>query len=289
LSAAVRGFTFVEVLTTLVLLSVLAALGMGLITRPAQSFAELTRRLELVDLADTALKRMARDIRHALPNSVRIQTAGARTALEFLHTSGGGRYRAQVEADSTGDPLVNGATDTFDVLGTMLVSAAVDTGPAGQASCLSDLADCLVIYNTGTGPGDFNAYQGDNIATITTAAAAQLTFDNGGGWSFPFLIPPTAEQRFYIVDTPQSFVCDTGARELRRYTGYTINAAQPITDADFGSAGELLAVNVASCQFTYNPGAGSRHGLVTLRVVVDDQPSSERVALLHQVHVVNVP
>ena len=54
-------------------------------------------------------------------------------------------------------------------------------------------------------------------------------------------------------------------------------------------AGELLAVNVSSCQFTYNPGAGFRHGLVTLRIVVDDQPSGERVALLHQVHVVNVP
>ncbi|MDH3713102.1 MAG: prepilin-type N-terminal cleavage/methylation domain-containing protein [Gammaproteobacteria bacterium] len=284
-----RGFTFIEVLTTLVLLSVLAALGMGLITRPAQSFAEQTRRLELVDMADTALKRMARDVRHALPNSVRTASAATRTALEFLHTSGGGRYRAQLEADGSGDPLFNGAADTFDVLGTMLVSSAVDTGPAGQASCFNDLADCLVIYNTGSGPGDFNAYQGDNIATLTAVAPGQLTFDNGGGWSFPFLIPPTAEQRFYIVDTPQSFVCDTSVRELRRYTGYVIGAAQPITDADFGSAGELLAVNVAGCQFTYNPGAGFRHGLVTLRVVVDDLPSGERVALLHQVHVVNVP
>ena len=284
-----RGFTLIEVLTTLVLLSALAALGMGLIARPAQSFAEQTRRLELVYLADTALKRMARDVRHALPNSVRIQSAGTRTALEFLHTSGGGRYRAQTEADSSGDPLSNGPTDTFDVLGTLLVSAPPDTGPAGQASCLTNLADCLVIYNTGTGPGDYNAYQGDNIATITAVPPGQLSYDNGGAWAFPFLIPPTVEQRFYIVDTPQSFVCDTSVRQLRRYRDYAITAAQPITDANFGGPGELLAVNVASCQFTYNPGAGSRHGLVTLRVVVDDAASGERVALLHQVHVVNVP
>lgn len=284
-----RGFTLIEVLTTLVLLGAMAVLGMGLIARPAQSFAEQTRRLELVDLADTALKRMARDVRHALPNSIRIRTVGARTALEFLHTSGGGRYRAQLEADSSGNPLTNGAADTFDVLGTLLVSTPIDTGPAGQASCLNNLADCLVIYNTGTGVGDFNAYQGDNIATITAAPAGQLSFDNGGAWAFPFVIPPTAEQRFYIVDTPQSFVCDSGTRQLLRFRGYTINAAQPIADAEFGGAGELLAVNVASCQFTYNPGAGFRHGLVTLRIVVDHQPSGERVALLHQVHVVNVP
>ncbi len=284
-----RGFTLIEVLTTLVLLSALAALGMGLIVRPAQSFSEQARRSQLIDLADTALKRMARDVRHALPNSVRTQTAGTRTALEFLHTSGGGRYRAQLEADASGDPLVNGAADTFDVLGTLLVNGTVDTGPAGQASCLSDLADCLVIYNTGLGPGDFNAYQGDNIATLTAVAPGQLSFDNGAGWSFPFVIPPTAEQRFYIVDTPQSFVCDTATRELRRFTGYPIGAAQPITDADFGTAGDLLASNVASCQFTYNPGAGFRHGLVTVRAVVDDPGSGERVALLHQVHVINVP
>ncbi|MDH3452229.1 MAG: prepilin-type N-terminal cleavage/methylation domain-containing protein [Gammaproteobacteria bacterium] len=284
-----RGFTLIEVLTTLVLLSALAALGMGLLTRPAQSFAEQTRRLELVDLADTALKRMARDVRHALPNSVRIQSAGTRTALEFLHTTGGGRYRAQLEADSSGDPLVNGAADTFDVLGTLLLSTPIDTGLGGQANCLNNLADCLVIYNTGTSAGDFNAYQGDNIATITAVAPAQLSYDNGGAWAFPFVIPPTSEQRFYIVDTPQSFVCDTSVRQLRRYRDYAINAAQPITDANFGVAGELLAVNVAGCQFTYNPGAGFRHGLVTLRVVVDHVASGERVALLHQVHVVNVP
>ncbi len=282
------GFTLIEMLITVVLLSTLAALGMGLFTMPARGFADLSRRATLVDQADSALTRMSRELRHALPNSVRTALAGTRTAIEYLNTSGGGRYRAQTESGGGGDPLVNGAADTFDVLGPLLLGSAVATGAGGQGDCLSGVADCLVIYNTGTGAADFNAYQGDNIATVSALGANQLSFDNGAGWSFPFVIPPTAEQRFFIVDTPVSFVCDTALGQLLRYGDYPIGAVQPVGGADFTVAPELLAENVVACQFGYNPGAGARHGLVTLRVVIGDA-AGEQIALLHQVHVANVP
>lgn len=287
-----QGFTLIELLTVIVLVGILAVLGGQLILAPIQSFTDVSRRAELVDIADNALQRMSRELRNALPNSIRIGVSGSRTALEFLNTTAGGRYRARVESGGGGDPLQNASTDTFDVIGG--ITGTVTPGPAGRANCLNGSSDCLVLYNTGTGAGDFNAYTAesantDNIAAITAMGANQITFNNGAGWSFPFPIPPSSQQRFYVVDMPVSFVCDSSTGQLRRYEDYGIQAVQPVTDAQLGGSGALLADNVAGCAFSYTGGAGTRHGLVTLRVQVQDAATSESVALLYQVHVVNVP
>jgi MSHA biogenesis protein MshO len=282
-----KGFTLVELVTTVVLIGILSALGGFLILTPITSFTDQARRSELTDIADNALQRIARELRNALPNSVRVSGG---TALEFLNTSTGGRYRANQEALGTGNPLTNGNTDVFDVLDGIDPGVTIDaSGPAGQGNCLNGTTDCLVLYNTGIGVGFFNAYNGDNIAAITGVTASTLTYANAPGFLFPFPIPPSGQQRFFVVDMPISYVCS--ANRLWRYQDYTIAAAQPTPagGANIGTTpGRLLADNV-TCTFSYNAGASSRHGLVTLRITVTDPPTGESVALMYQTHVSNVP
>lgn len=283
-----RGFTLIELILVVVLIGALSLLSMALIVEPFRAFEDVSRRSRLVDTAQGALSLMTRETRLALPNSLRITTGGSRTALEFLRTSTGGRYRARPDGTGAGNVLdFTADAGTFDVLGGLALSAGIDTaGGPGEAACLNGALDCLVIYNTG-GIG-LNAYNADNLAAITAASPTNLSFDNADGVpAFPAASPT---QRFFVVDMPVSYVCDAATGELRRYADYGIRAVQPVNDADFGVAGALIADQIANCAgavFTYDNGAGTRHGLAGFRLSVSE--AGETVSLLQQAHVLNAP
>src|SRR5688572_4675890 len=108
-----RGFTLLELIIVIVITGIIAAAVAVFMRMLIQSYFDTTRRAELTDRADTALRRMGRDIHLALPNSVRIAASGSNTAIEFLLTRSGGRYRASVTSTGTGDILdFNSGTDS---------------------------------------------------------------------------------------------------------------------------------------------------------------------------------
>lgn len=285
------GFTLIELVMVIVLIGALASVASIFITGPVTGFLDSNRRAELVDIAETALQRMTREIHDALPNSVRVSNNGAQYGIEFLSTITGGRYR---DLQATGGPSnrlnFNAASDDFDILGGIPDSGLIDfAGGSGRAACMNNTVDCLVIYNTGTSATDFNAYNGDNIAAITQASSSLMKFDNSDipGWRFPARSP---NSRFFVVDTPVSFVCDSGTGELLMYQDYSIMAGQPLAAGDFGVAGAVLADKISDCgtsTFLYNAGAGARYGLVVIRITVSD--AGESVSLLQQAHVLNAP
>jgi len=131
-----------------------------------------------------------------------------------------------------------------------------------------------------------NAYNGDNIASIQAATPTSITFNNSDlpGWRFPFSSPT---QRLYVVDTPVSFICDTGTGLISRYDTYPIGGVQPAPASPPASAARRLADHVTGCAFSYTQGTASRGGMVSLRVTIADQ--GESVSLLLQSHVPNAP
>lgn len=277
-----RGFSLIEMVIVISILSILSGVLIFLVRDPIQSFIDIEKRTRLVDIADTALQRMTREIRLALPNSIRI--TGGNTAIEFLRTLDGGRYRAKpggaaivcppgpVAQDRLNFALT---ADCFEVMGT-LNNVPTNFG-ATQADCLMNLADCLVIFNTGQTGAD--AYSGDNIAVVTAATANSITF--AGAPPFPFRSP---RQRFFIVDTPVSFVCNVGDGEIRREDNYAFNTVIGAGD------GDLLVNQVTACSFTYSPGSARRAGLVTLSITIEDSTlTGASVTLLQQAHVDNQP
>jgi len=66
-----QGFTLVELVITIVISTIVVSFVSLFISGPVMGFADQTRRARLVDAADAALRRIGRDVRRALPNSVR--------------------------------------------------------------------------------------------------------------------------------------------------------------------------------------------------------------------------
>ncbi len=274
----VKGFTLIELIMVIVIVGILAAMTTEIITLPVDSYVDLERRITLVDTAETALRRMQRDIRRALPNSIRIKTTVGSTALELLRTVDGGRYRndtgaADIICSTVGNNILsfNSADNCFDVIGVLANFAEVDTAN-----------DWLVINNTGSSGAD--AYQGDNRAALNVSSTASKVYFSKNP---PFASPPlgTAPYRFFIVDTPVTYRCNLTTNELTRYEGYTISASQP--DPPSAGTSSLQANKISSCSFSYVSGVSSRSGLVTLKLSLTDE-AGESVTLVHQVHVDNM-
>jgi MSHA biogenesis protein MshO len=263
-----NGFTLIELIVVLVILGIMAWLTTGIILNPFHAFQDQARRAQLVAEADGAMTRMVRELRHALPNSVRVGGAN-QEYLEFIPTLDGGRYRAVADPAGGSNPLVfTAADDSFDVVG------GLQTGAAAPG-------DFVVIYNTTASGTGTNAYAGDNRATIQ-AVGATITLSPPGK-QFPH--PSLESQRFDVVPAsgPVTFYCR--GTQLRRHTGYGFATTQP---AGFTTEGALLAEGVTTCQFDYVPGDNVRSGVVTLRLGLTDD-EGESVSLLYQAQVVNAP
>ncbi len=259
-----RGVTLVEMIVVITITGIIGVAVAVFIRRPVEGYVDAARRAELSDIADTALRRITRDLRTALPNSIRVDPTGR--YIEYLQTSGGGRYRAEVDSGGLGETLDFTAADTlFDVIGSMPSFAA---------------GDQIVIYNLGSGTGSTDAYTGGNRTAFSSVSAPTVTI---AAKQFPFASPG---KRFQVVQYSVTYACEAGV--LRRYWGYAISAAQPVPPVGGNSA--LLATNVndATCNFSYTTGgATQRTGVVSLTLQISQ--SGESVRLFQQAHVSNVP
>ena len=279
-----RGFTLIELVITITVGSIVVAFMALFIVMPMNAYSTQTQQAALVDAADSALRFMARDLRSALPNSVRVTSGGTVTALELLATADGARYQ-------DGGPVSNPAL-VLDF--TAADGAFATTVPFTQLTLpWTSSSYYLSIYNVGV-PGA-NAYQMTNVitpagTTITIAAGAtanQNLVTLSPAFQFAFGSPG---KRVYLVSGPVSYLCDTAAATLTRYSGYTIAGAQPASAAALSAAGAtaaLVAANVASCQFTLTTGTAERNALATLTLQISQNGQS--VQLLNEVQVVNAP
>lgn len=279
------GMTLLELVIALSVSVIVVSFMALFINAPVQSYFGASRRAELVAEADLALRRVARDVQQALPNSVRVTSGGSIAAVELLSVLDAARYADSGDAaDPNGWLDLTQADTAFRTVG-----AFIDiVRPWSSSSAY------LSIYNVGVPGAD--AYELANVitpagTTISIAAAAggrdQVTLS--GGFRFAFASPRT---RVFLVEGPVTYLCDTAAGTLTRYSGYAIAAAQTARDSaaellGAGATAGLLANDVVACTFQYTPGALARAGLLSARIEIGRQ--GERVVLLQQAHVVNAP
>lgn len=266
-----HGFSLIEVVIVITLLGVVGAMVAVFMKQPIDAYIATARRAALADVADTASRRMARDIRLALPNSLR---SASNQCIEFIPTKAGGRYRAETTSAGAGDILdFSTADSSFAVLGDL--SAL----PAAQRPAVGDL---VVVYNLGIPGAD--AYNLDNVTTITgvTSASPESSVVIAAK-QFPLA---SGSNRFQVVssaETVVSYVCS--GTKLYRFANYAYAATSSCQVPT--STTPVLATDVSSCNFVYNGSDLQRNALVQLALVFTK--AAESVSLYHEVHVNNTP
>ncbi|MBI3711777.1 MAG: type II secretion system protein [Burkholderiales bacterium] len=274
------GFTLIEALIVIVIAGALSVVAVRFVQRPVEQYLDQTRRAELTNIADSAVRRMSRDIHLALPNSVRSPN---NTCVEFIPTYDGGRYRAALTSGSTGNAMQNDVAITqLDVIGNLNSLPATING------------DQLVIYNLGI--ENLDAYAGDNRTAVSGFAGGVLSF---AAKQFKISSP---DNRFQLVSRDEeavSFVCTNvgvdaggnGTGTLYRVSHYGFVSPAPAAcqnvAAGSPSISAILATQVSRCEFSYAPGVVERSAIVSVRLNV--ARSGETVSLYHDVNVNNVP
>lgn len=273
-----RGFTLVEAIIVIVITGILGAIVAVFIRLPVQGYMDSVARADLTDVADTALRRMARDLRLALPNSIRVSG----NYVELLLTNDGGRYLAEEDDPTAGNILdfTTAANVTFDVVGAMPAIAA---------------GNSIVVYNLGPGMSPADAYCAsaagcNNRAVVSSVAAPTVTLSaNPFAAQAPAMRSPS--RRFQVVTTPVTYAC-VGST-LTRYAGYAIQAAQPVDVAaaplsPLPPSHAVLASGVTGCIFSYTNLPNVRSALAGLGITLENS-KHESVTLFQQVHVDNTP
>nr|WP_298164785.1 type II secretion system protein [uncultured Pseudomonas sp.] len=269
------AFTLVELVMVIALAGLIAVMISTVMSRPMQGFVDQSRRAELVDLASSALQRMTRDIRLAVPNSVRV--AGT-ARLELLSSPGGGRYRANLVGGVRQDPPVCAADPcAIEVLGPMI-------GVEDWAAL-----NWMVIYNIGgVASGDNSWPPLDGAMSVISPqvsisyAAGNLSLSGGGIENFRFKYA-SPQHRLFLADKVVGYQCSGGRivrgefESLELPGAYDYSGATPVVDH----------VDCANSGFTYSPGTNTRSGLVTIRLTLSQD--GETITLLQQVHVDNAP
>ncbi len=278
------GFTLVEMIMVIVITGIIGGMVAMFMRAPVQGYVDSARRAEMTDIADTALRRIGRDIRTAVPNSVRLPAPGGSAYIEFLPAKAIGRYRA----DAPGDILDFTIADTsFDILGPQTTFAAGDQIVVGSTQ-----SDGMPPYDT-SASGVLRVHSDVSLGAQSSVVLA------AGARQFP-AFAELPSQRFQVIDGAQQAVtysCENGTApvssgdgplRLMRYWNYNFQKDQktPAQVAALTHSEALLADKISACSFVYDT-VNQRSGLVAITLEITR--GGEHINLYHEVHINNAP
>ena len=278
-----HGFTLVELIMVIVIMGAIGGMVSVFMKSPIDAYFDSARRAALTDVADTTVRRMARDIQRALPNSV--STSTDNLCLEFIPTKTGGRYRAVDATVGDGTSLAFGSADTtFNMLGNNALLPADQ-----QIKAVTGEFDVIAVTNMGFDVGD--AYAGSNTAVLSSVANGTETVLTFGAVTFDIALA-SPSSRFQVIPAREkvvAYVC-TGSN-LYRIASATLGHICPanVTSSPPTVTGVPILARNATCTLNYSGSDLQRNALVSMVLSVTDSSSGEAIRLQHEVHVSNTP
>ena len=265
-NATQRGFTLIELVTTIVVLSILALGTTQFIVNSIDGYQDTARREELASAGRIAIEKVTRELRNAHPSTVRVVAGG--NCVEFLTMLGSGTYQDQ--STSYGGGFATPVQLPVEIAGTEFDGFITPVNPATQYVIVGD-GDPYPLTN----PGPMTNFTGTNgaVALPANVFRIQIASHRFAGHS--------PARRFYLLGGPVGFCVGGGG--MTRHTGYALGAL-PTT-----VAGVPLAANISNAApyFTYAGATTARNALVRIDLVLTRD--GESVTLSHNVQIRNVP
>jgi MSHA biogenesis protein MshO len=299
-----RGFSLIEAIVVIAVSGIMLGAVAMFLRWPFQSYLDTARHGQLTDEIDTALRRIARELHGALPNSVRVLAgAGNQTCMEFLPTITGGRYRADIDSTQPGPPPANG-----DILDFTIQDLSFDA--FGQFAAAQMVGNQVVVYNLGPSSPPADAYGpaiNNNAALVQAVAPGALGIETNitftqkklfplasPGNRFQVIGPVATGSVTYVFTCPPAFTYDpqgNGTGSVIRYVT-PIAAAQTCPPAVVVGQPNTLADKIETCTVTYQPGpsATQREGVVSMQLkATKGNQGRDSATLYHEVHINNAP
>jgi MSHA biogenesis protein MshO len=256
------GFTLVEVIFVVVILGIVAVIGASFVVSALESYRIAQARNQLVQRGRLSLEQMARELRMALPNAVRV-SAGSR-CIEFMPVVAATNYQGVVADVSNNIAVQNQlTTGAFNLYG---------NNPRHVVIAPFSPAD---VY-TGSAPA---ARVG--LATLGSAPYTSIPFATNHRF-----IRNSINRRVYLAADPVRFCLSNG--NLVRFYQYGFSTGV-LGEGDPGGSRALMSHNVESNgpAFVLAPGSENRNMAVLIHMTFRNDTAS--LDLNHQVLIRNVP
>lgn len=251
-----RGFNLIELIVVIAVLGIVSAGTASYITDSVRAYDATARRAQLANLGRLTIERVARELRSAVPTSVRVSN----DCVEFFPVKAGSVYFDLPTA----------------VPGTAFSAAAFDVPSGGPFYIAVYPLDITALYaQANPGPlARFATASGSPTATVSLAASHRFSRH-------------APQRRFFLLGEPVSF-CVVGSA-LYRYSGYGVNAAQATPPAGGTLVAEDIQLNdggISIDPFEFTPGTLRRNAVVQLDFRFARY--NEWVRLAHEVQLRNV-
>ncbi|MFL0799971.1 MAG: type II secretion system GspH family protein [Agarilytica sp.] len=264
LNAHVRGFTLVELITVLVILGIVASIGSGFIVSTIDSYDTVQKRSKLINRGRLVIEQMTRQMRIALPNSVRVSSPSG-NCVEFLPIVAGTTYLDELPDSGNLAGGVNSVTTAPFSLG---------LGSVNHVSV--GALDSTEIYSSGSPNGRVGAGALGAGPIYTTVNFSGLhVFDRN-----------SINQRIFLADDPVRF-CLIGTT-LYRYSNYGL-LTTALSALDPGGDTSVMAENVGTSGQAFTLSPGSEDINASLNISLDFTNGSNQITLSQQILVRNVP
>lgn len=266
-----QGFTFIELVITVVILSILAIGSIQFVSYSASAYVQTSQRSHQSATASIINEKISRSLRNALPNSPRVNVTGS--CIEFIPIISASQY---IQA-----PIVASNNNPTELHVVPLDSAISSTG----YGVIFPIVSNDLLYNNSRNPGRITTQEMTYLIDINGASIFSL--------AEPFQFEQASpRQRVYLVDQPHAF-CQVGS-VLFRYMNYGFIGALSNLDSTLPTSlpnRMLVASDLVedSLEFSIDSGSLKRNNIVSYQYQLRQPNSQEILAIQQEVQTRNVP